>query len=85
MRATKLPTSKLTRLTKTKCGEASGTTNDEVPKGESDEIPQACVSTPDVEQVTKTPEQQLSAAPETAEQVVNVPDDAVQSAQQRPA
>ena len=61
---------------KNKCGEASGSTSHEVPKGESDEVPKVCVSAADVEQVTETPEQHLSAALETAEQIVNVPDDA---------
>ena len=56
----------------------SGTTSAEVPKGESDEVLQVFVSRADVEQLTETPEQELSVAP-----VVSVPDDAAPSAQHR--
>ena len=66
---------KVDEVDKNKCGEASGTTRDEVTKGESDEVPQVCVFLQLMEQVTETPERQLSAAPETAERIVNVQDE----------
>ena len=69
------------KVDKNEGGEASGTTSDEVPREKTIRFLRYVY----VEQVTDTLEQQLSAAPETAEQVVNVPDDAAQSAQQRTA
>ena len=64
-----------------KCCETSKITSNEVPKGESDEVPQECDSTADAKQVSKTEQQQLSDAPEPAAQVVSDQDDAAQSAQ----
>ena len=65
-----------------KCDETSEVTSKEIPKGESEEVPQEFDSTADVKQVTETPEQQQrSDAPEPAVQVVSDQDDAAQSVQ----
>ena len=54
--------------------ESNETSNIKVDEVDKNKCGEASGTTTDVEQVTETPEQQLSAAPETAEQVVNVPD-----------
>ena len=63
---------------KNKCGEASGPRVMKSPREKAMRFLRYGFSAADVEQVTETPEQQLSAAPETAEQGVNVPHDAAQ-------
>ena len=69
-----------------KCDETSEVTSNVIPEGKNEEVLQECESTADVNQMTKTPEQQLSDAPELAFQVVDDQDDGtVEQAGDEPA
>ena len=93
------PESQNDNVSKREREETSRTKIDEVAEKEYGEVPQVCASTADVEQATEAPGSNSSSAPQqsahqktmllsvfskrTAEQVIDVPDDAGTSAQQR--